>query len=65
MSNRFFPNYPSYIVTSPFGMRYHPKDKVNTTGYSYESWHFRFVGKEAAIAITERGITLEEYLAVG
>ena len=29
MSNRFFPNYPSYIVTSPFGMRYHPKDKVN------------------------------------
>ncbi len=47
-----------------FVLRY-PKDKVNTTGYSYESWHYRFVGKEAAIAITERGITLEEYLAVG
>jgi D-alanyl-D-alanine carboxypeptidase len=45
-----------------FILRY-PKDKVDTTGYSYESWHFRFVGKEAAIAITERGITLEEYLA--
>lgn len=29
MINRFFPNYPSYIVTSPFGMRYHPVDKVN------------------------------------
>lgn len=29
MSNRFFPGYPSYIVTSPFGMRYHPVDKVN------------------------------------
>lgn len=29
MSNRFFANYPSYIVTSPFGMRYHPVDKVN------------------------------------
>ena len=29
MSNRFFPNYPGYIVTSPFGMRYHPVDKVN------------------------------------
>lgn len=28
MSNRFFANYPSYIVTSKFGMRYHPKDKV-------------------------------------
>ena len=29
MDNRFFPNYPGYIVTSRFGMRYHPKDKVN------------------------------------
>lgn len=29
MSNRFFSSYPSYIVTSPFGMRYHPVDKVN------------------------------------
>lgn len=26
MSNRFFANYPSYIVTSPFGMRDHPVD---------------------------------------
>ena len=28
MENRFFPNYPSYIVTSPFGMRDHPTDGV-------------------------------------
>lgn len=28
MSNRFFPNYPSYIVTSKFGMRNHPVDGV-------------------------------------
>lgn len=28
MSNRFFANYPSYIVTSPFGMRKHPIDGV-------------------------------------
>lgn len=47
-----------------FILRY-PEDKVNMTGYSYESWHYRFVGKEAAIEITKRGITLEEYLAVG
>lgn len=26
MANRFFANYPSYIVTSPFGMRDHPVD---------------------------------------
>lgn len=24
MANRFFPNYPDYIITSPFGMRVHP-----------------------------------------
>lgn len=29
MSNRFFPGYKSYIVTSKFGMRKHPIFKVN------------------------------------
>lgn len=28
MSNRFFPNYDRYIITSPFGMRIHPVTKV-------------------------------------
>lgn len=32
------------------------------TGYSYEPWHIRYVGKEAAEVITEKGITLEEFL---
>ncbi len=40
-----------------------PEGKTNVTGYTYESWHYRFVGKEAAIAITKADITLEEYLA--
>ena len=31
-------------------------------GYAYEPWHIRFVGIEPAKEITERGITLEEYL---
>lgn len=44
-----------------FILRY-PKDKEDITGFSYESWHFRYVGKEAAKEITEKGITLEEYL---
>lgn len=47
-----------------FILRY-PENKTDVTGYSYESWHYRFVGKEAAIEMTEQGITLEEYLAVG
>jgi D-alanyl-D-alanine carboxypeptidase len=44
-----------------FILRY-PKDKVATTGYSYEPWHYRFVGREAATDIHFSGLCLEEYL---
>lgn len=46
-----------------FILRY-PKGKEDITAISYESWHFRYVGKEAAEYIMENGITLEEYLDV-
>lgn len=39
-----------------------PKGKETVTGYSYEPWHYRFVGVEAATEIYRRGITLEQYL---
>lgn len=45
-----------------FILRYLPGDKEKVTGYSYEPWHLRYVGEEAAKEITEKGITLEEYL---
>lgn len=45
-----------------FILRY-PADKTDVTGYKYEPWHYRFVGRDAAIAITEADLTLEEYLA--
>ena len=45
-----------------FILRY-PKDKEDITGYSYEPWHYRFVGIDAATVIYEDGICLEEYLA--
>ncbi|HBQ73637.1 MAG TPA: D-alanyl-D-alanine carboxypeptidase, partial [Erysipelotrichaceae bacterium] len=32
------------------------------TGYQYEPWHVRYVGKEIASRIMSQGITLEEYL---
>ena len=36
----------------------------NDAGYEYEPWHIRYVGSpEIAKEITERGITLENYLA--
>ena len=45
-----------------FILRY-PETKVDVTGYSYESWHFRFVGREAASDIYFGNLCLEEYLA--
>ena len=44
-----------------FILRY-PKGKEEITAISYESWHYRYVGVEAATYIMEHGITLEEYL---
>ncbi len=41
-----------------------PEDKTDITGYMFESWHWRFVGREAATYIYENGITLEEYLGI-
>ncbi len=45
-----------------FILRY-PPNTQHITGYKHESWHFRFVGREVATEIYERGITLDEYLA--
>jgi LAS superfamily LD-carboxypeptidase LdcB len=44
-----------------FILRYQ-QGKQAVTGYQYEPWHFRLVGKEAAKEITFKNITLEEYL---
>ncbi len=43
-----------------FILRY-PKGKEHITGYAYEPWHFRYVGKEIATVIYENNLTLEEY----
>jgi len=45
-----------------FILRY-PKDKEYLTGYEYESWHYRYVGIEAATYIYENDITFDEYYA--
>ena len=43
-----------------FILRY-PKGKEEITGFNYEPWHFRYVGKELALELHEKDITLEEY----
>lgn len=44
-----------------FILRY-PTDKSAVTGIGYEPWHYRYVGKEAAPAVAESGLCLEEWL---
>lgn len=44
-----------------FVLRY-PSGKTEVTGYSFEPWHFRYVGVDVATAMHDQGITtLEEY----
>lgn len=40
------------------------KGKESITGYGYEPWHIRYVGKEVAKEIQNSGLTLEEYLQI-
>ncbi|QSX07011.1 M15 family metallopeptidase [Sedimentibacter sp. zth1] len=44
-----------------FIVRY-PKGKESITGYMYEPWHIRYIGKELAKKVYESELTLDEYL---
>ena len=44
-----------------FILRY-PKDKQEITKITYEPWHYRYVGVEAAKEIMSKGLCLEEYI---
>lgn len=46
-----------------FVVRY-PKDKEDITGYQYEPWHIRYVGKGASEEMHINNQCLEEYLGV-
>lgn len=43
-----------------FILRY-PAGKEHITGYAYEPWHFRYVGKNLAAYLKKEELTLEEY----
>ena len=40
----------------------YPKGKTTVTCYTYEPWHYRYVGRARAKLIKESGLTLREYL---
>ena len=44
-----------------FIVRY-PKEYEDVTGYMYEPWHVRYVGREQAQAIFESGVPMETYM---
>lgn len=44
-----------------FILRY-PNGKEGITGYHYEPWHYRYVGKDLADALFKSGLTLDEAL---
>lgn len=44
-----------FVISYPYGYE-------SITGYSYESWHYRYIGKVYASEMHSRGIILELYL---
>ncbi len=44
-----------------FILRY-SASKEDVTGIAYESWHFRYIGRANAIALSGLGLALEEYI---
>lgn len=46
-----------------FVLRY-PKGKTKITGYHYEPWHYRYIGKADAMKFKGNSLTLEEYLGL-
>ena len=45
-----------------FILRY-TKGNEDITGYHYESWHYRYLGKELAQKVVDSGLTYDEYYA--
>lgn len=46
-----------------FVLRY-PDGKSKITGYHYEPWHYRFIGKQDAMKFKGNRLSLEEYLGL-
>lgn len=59
--NSLYKEIHTYLHNFGFILRY-PKEKESVTGYGYEPWHIRYVGKFISKIIYENNYTLEEYL---
>jgi D-alanyl-D-alanine carboxypeptidase len=59
-----YETFKSLLVEYGFILRY-PNGKENLTGYQYESWHIRYLGKDLAKKVNASGLTYDEYVARG
>lgn len=57
---KIFESIHPYLKDFGFILRY-PKGKDDKTGYPYEPWHIRYVGKFIASIVTENNLTFDEY----
>lgn len=60
MDKEFFAWMDENCAEYGFIKRY-PTEKANITGWD-EPWHYRYVGREAAVFIMENNLTLEEFV---
>ena len=63
-----FENTPQYSWLMKNAHKYgfiqrYPANKSHVTGISYEPWHYRYVGVDAAKKMNKSGMCLEEFLA--
>ncbi len=61
-----FKDTKAYTWTSTNCMDYgwilrYPEGKETITGYEFESWHYRYLGKELAQAVSASNLTYDEY----
>ncbi len=66
-TNGGFESTPQYAWLSQHAHEYgfiqrYPANKSDITGISYEPWHYRYVGVDAAKKMRHTGQTLEEFL---
>ena len=66
-TNSGFESTPQYAWLSQHAHEYgfiqrYPANKSDITGISYEPWHYRYVGTDAAKKMRHTGQTLEEFL---
>lgn len=67
-TNDGFESTPQYAWLMQHAHEYgfiqrYPANKADVTGISYEPWHYRYVGVDAATRMHQSGQTLEEFLA--